>query len=387
MTRGSRGRANLEEELARLLDDAPAEATSAAGAELSELRELAGALARVAPARPDPDFRLALRAQLVEAASAAVPAPTPFATRVRERFATWRRSASFIVASALSASSIGTAGVAVAAEHAQPGDLLYGVKRATESLRIALADGKAETGRLRLDLAGRRLAEVEAGARELAPDTLIDTLAAMDDHATRGANDLLDAYDSTGDVGTMRTLGTFVADTSARLSAVIDELPIEVVPFANRSLELVRRIEVEAAGLVLHGCAPCIDGPFDIAPPGEGPAVTTRRCCTDEGVTGTGSGDGGTVPSSPDGSGTTPEDGSGDGSGDAPTGVTPTDGLSEVVSDPLGDTTGTLEDTVEGTTGTVDGPVEDTTGTVGDTVDTADDLIVPPSLPEPTLGE
>jgi hypothetical protein len=43
------------------------------------------------------------------------------------------------VASTMAASMVGATGVAVAAQEALPGDALYGVKKATESLRLSLA--------------------------------------------------------------------------------------------------------------------------------------------------------------------------------------------------------------------------------------------------------
>ncbi|HEX2029626.1 MAG TPA: DUF5667 domain-containing protein [Nitriliruptorales bacterium] len=271
----SRSELEAIEELVVVLDGGDAGWAS----ELDRLAYLAGALREVPVARPRPEFTRSLRATLVREAAEMLPAtPTP-APSVGERLARWRRSASLALASALSASTIGTAGMVAAAERSQPGDALYGAKRAGEQLRLSLASGAIETGRLHLAIAQRRLDEVVAGARTLAPTTLVDLLDAMDEASRRGAIDLLSVYDDTGDSTVLHELGRFVQQQRATLADIVDELPVEVVPFAQDSLEVVRRIEVQATALALAGCVPCDDGPFVILEPDVGPAMQTRPCC------------------------------------------------------------------------------------------------------------
>jgi hypothetical protein len=67
-----------------------------------------------------------------------------------------------VVATGVASVLIGTGGVAVAAQEALPGDALYGIKQATESVRLAAAGDHTEQGRLQLALARERLEEVTA---------------------------------------------------------------------------------------------------------------------------------------------------------------------------------------------------------------------------------
>ncbi|MDP9021259.1 MAG: DUF5667 domain-containing protein [Actinomycetota bacterium] len=245
--------------------------------DLAELRRLARALHDVPVATPRPEFRRALRATLIREAATQVPVirrPEPFG----ERLGRWRRSAALAVASAMSALTIGGAGLAAAAQHAAPDQALYGVKLFTESVRVALADGHIEAGQLRLTFAERRLDEISDGARTLDPDTLVATLAAMDDASRAGATALLDVYDGSGDTAVLQAVVGFTERQRTRLTDVLGELPVEVVPFARGSLEVVRGIEVQTSALVLSGCLPCTDGPVTMF--GDGPPVPAAGCCT-----------------------------------------------------------------------------------------------------------
>lgn len=384
MTRQSDGQSvGLEEALAALLDaDSDVLVLDDADDELVELTQLASALRETPAATPDPVFRTRLRARIVEEAAALEPAAAPVVPllpRLRARAERWRRSAALTIASAMSATAIGGAGVAVAAEYAQPDDVLHGVKRVTESLRLRLADDRVEVGLLHLGFAERRLSEVEQGARTLPADTLIDTLERMDAHAEAGANALLDVYDATGDQATLAELARFVDDQSRRLSDVIADLPVQVVPFANRSLEIVRLIEVESANLALHGCVPCVDGPFDLNTLGEGTAASRLRCCPDAtsvapGTTTPGDGepatqdDVATAPTAPDV--TAPEGGTDASSTSVPgtSDLLPDDLTSDLPTQPLDDVTRPLEDTVTDTQ-------SDVIETSDEVIDTADDLV------------
>ncbi|MBW3576835.1 MAG: hypothetical protein KY462_03665 [Actinobacteria bacterium] len=247
--------------------------------DLAELRRLATALRDVPVATPRPEFRRALRSTLVREAAAHVPVirtHEPFGARLGR----WRRSVALAVASAMSALTIGGAGLAAAAQHAGPDQALYRVKLFTESVRVALADGQVQAGQLHLTFAERRLDEIRDGARTLEPDTLVATLAAMDDASRAGAAALLDVYDGSGDSAVLQAVVGFTERQRTRLTDVLAELPVEVVPFARGSLEVVRGIEVETSALVLSGCLPCTDGPVTMFAPGEGPPVPAAGCCT-----------------------------------------------------------------------------------------------------------
>lgn len=381
----------LAQELAELLDSGDADG-AATDHVFREMLHLAQGLREVPTAVPTTEFRERLRGQLLTEAATmlpvAEPESPPATIGLRERFAHLRRSVSLAVASALSATAIGGAGVAVAAQSSLPGDTLYGVKRGIESVRLALASGDVETGRLHLALARERLEEVTDGTDELSPDRLIETLGKMDDVSVLGANELMDAYDRTGDTEVLRELAGFVDHQRLGLLAVMDDLPVEAVPFAERSLELVRRIEIQATELFLDGCVECPDGRPTIPRPGEEPALDTDAeppVSVDE--------PGGT--SGGDTTADTTEDASEDGlfgGGDDPIETPTVDPALPTVdpspptvdpslptvepslptvdpSLPTDDFTEPLDDAVEDTTGsTLDNTAEDATEPLGDTV-------------------
>lgn len=358
------------EEFARLLEADP-DAAVTGDDELDELIHLAEGLRDVPTAVPTTEFRERLRGQLLTEAASMLPAtstaPDVATIGWRERLAHWRRSVSLAVASALSATTIGGAGVAVAAQQSLPGDALYGVKQGIESVRMAVASGDLETGRLHLAFARERLEEVTEGAGTLPPDRLVDTLQTMDDASALGANELMDRYDRTGETAVLQEVAGFVDHQRAGLYAVLDELPVETVPFAERSLELIRRIEVQATELFLHGCEGCEDGLPGIPRPGEAPAMDT-------------SGDSDTDVTGDDPQGTDTDTGT-----TADTAEEPSDGESGLLDDPLGGldpldpatNEPTLDPSLEPSLPTVDptstdeldDTVDDVTGPLEDTVD------------------
>ncbi len=278
------------EELARLLDGELS--ADEASAPIRELATLAATVTEVETvARPTPAFRAALRNELVADIGTAPAGPVE---RVRDavwdRTARWRNSAKVAMASAVASTLLGTAGVAAAAQQALPGELLYGVKRATESVRLALADGLTEEGRVHLALAEERLEEIRTGVGGLSADEIVDGLDAMDTSSVAGADALLQAVRDGGPRSTLDALLAFTDRQRTGLAAVYDDLPAGARTFADRSFEVLRRIEVQTA-VVLDPCAACEeaagtatapagDTPSgSVAQPGEGPAAPERPAC------------------------------------------------------------------------------------------------------------
>lgn len=374
------------------------------------LAVLAAALATLDPPAPRPAFRDELRATLVEEASRSLgavaaaaspdrvvadPAPhPPLVERVRHRLETLRRSVAVAAASALGAMTIGGAGVVAAAQHATPGEALYGLKQATETLRLAVAEDEATAGQLHLQLAERRLDEIRTGADRLPGDTVIATLAEMDEHTEQGSDRLLREYVRTGATAPLRALSTFVERQRVGLRATLDEMPVDAAPFAQESLALLDRIEAQGAAAAMHGCYPCAEAATGTAVEGDPPTATEPAV-------------------SPGGGGEDPvEDGvdptlegrlaedPGDGSSGDPTGTgseqpsapTRTEDVADVpASGPVGDvgrrageTTGDLGDTVDdvvpsppasGTTEGTTETVERTTDHVAETTEQLTDLL------------
>lgn len=116
---------------------------------------------------PDPGRRAAGRRALI----AEVHQRRADLARVRSRRAgpgfALRMARSLAVAIAvLAAASLATGGLAYAADSAGPGDALYGLDRAVESLRLGLAAGNQEAVQLNLEFADERLEELEQAVGE-----------------------------------------------------------------------------------------------------------------------------------------------------------------------------------------------------------------------------
>lgn len=231
---------------------------------------------------PTDEFRTRLRAELL-----AAPASPSLLDRARDRVeattARLRHSARVAGAAAVASSMLGTTAVAAASQSALPGDLLYGVKGFTEDARMALASGDVARGQLHLAFARERLDELEAGRDTLAPDELTATLDALDTEAAQGADQLLAAaaQDATQQ-DLLVELDDFTAEVRARLQALALDLPLSVQPATERTLEVLRRIDVQVSGLLASaGCEVC-ETTGGLLPrivlPGEGPAVPSCLC-------------------------------------------------------------------------------------------------------------
>lgn len=266
-----------EEALARLLEeltdpvgglDASAAGDTVEDEELRELVSLAASVGEQPVTTPRDAFRDELRDRLLaevgavpEAASDATAiAPLAPVAWLRERFERVKRSVGLAIASVVTAGALGGVGVAVAAENAQPDDLLYPIKRWTETVRLTLADDDEALGSLQLSFAERRLAELSAGVHDIQVDRQIALLAEMDDHTVHGGNELLDAYDQTGNIDHLRTLAGFIGRQRTGLRSIRDRAAVAVVPAIDTSLRVVDTLEDDATSQALRGCLPCREG-------------------------------------------------------------------------------------------------------------------------------
>lgn len=293
----ARTRQNIEQ-LAELLDrGVDAESLGAEHAELANLVALASNVREnVALASPSEAFRSALRHELLTAPPAATVASAPLGApeRVR-RFLEQRapelvQSGRVVAATAAGAAVLATGGVVSVAQSALPGDFLYGLKGVTEDVRLSFANGLAETGRLHLLFAGERLEELEDGIDRLTSDLLADTLGDLDTEVFAAAEDLLAAFAETADEVLVTDLTAFTDNATERLTSLSSQLPAEVVPVLEDSLENLRRVEIQA-DKALNGepaaCEVCgtttpipptTEQPPTITPVGEGPAVPVTEC-------------------------------------------------------------------------------------------------------------
>lgn len=241
---------------------------------------------------PTPEFRDALRRDLV-AAAAVAPGPLARARAAWTVRTTGLRSSARVAVATMTASSmLGTAGVAVAAQESIPGDLLHGVKSLTEDARLLLADDDVAQARLHLEFARERLRELELGAGRLDIDQVVALLAAMDEHSQQGADALLQGVG--GGAVDPDELRTFTRVQRDGLVALFQDLPLLARPVAEDSLELLRRIEVNATGIVGSDTTCDCDTPTQrdgtatgttarsttgtLRQPGAGPALTPFDC-------------------------------------------------------------------------------------------------------------
>ncbi|MFP5309737.1 MAG: DUF5667 domain-containing protein [Actinomycetes bacterium] len=359
-----RSEADRVEELARLLDGEIEAAGATAG--VRSLLLLAETVREeTVLERPSEEFRASLRDRiLAEAATFPVVAPAvERSPSVRERLdgsvGRLRSSARVAVATATASGLIGAAGVAAAAQAALPGDVLYGVKQATEQLRVAMAEDGVEAGRVRLQLAHERLTELEEGRDRLAAGDAVALLDRMDDHSHAGAESLLDAIARTGDEEVAALLREFAENQRTRLSVLRDELAIEVRPRADASLELLRRIDVQLGAATVLECD-CAEGTTTsatgpgaattVVAPGQGPAVTAGDCgCIEVGAATATPRDPGTRATDP----TSTSDGASGDDGPAPAPTAPT-----TPTTPTGPTT-----SPDAPDGLVPGPIDTSSGT------------------------
>ena len=353
------------EELERLL--AGGSVSDDASGELRRLVMLATTVAEATPVpTPAPQFRETLRERLLAADLQVAPTlPQRIRGRVDDATARWRYSARAAMASALASTLIGTTGMAVAAQAALPGDLLYGVKLGTESVRLAFAATDVEAGRLHLAFARERLDEISTSATAGSQTDLGPVFADMDESSVAGANHILQAASVGNTVELTEELLDFTEQQRDRLLAIVDVLPASLRPAVERSLEVLRRIEVQSAVVMDPACALCAEvSPVTGAPlppqvflPGEGPAAPIADCdCAgddpdpaprDPDVVGDGNGQGddSSDPTTPDGDNDTPGDPddpdeppTGDGDPDVvPSLPGPLDGVGDTVDDVIGD--------------------------------------------------
>ncbi|MGY2128776.1 DUF5667 domain-containing protein [Blastococcus sp. SYSU DS0617] len=265
------------------------------------LQELSPHLA----AEPDPEFRRATRQRLVAMAAVRTPEPvrpSPLRRLLAARAADapagrWRtRATAGLAGAALTVTSLAT--LVALSTAAQPGDVLYGVKRGTEQTQLALAGDSR--GQALLDLARTRLDELA----DLDGDASLvrSTLATMDEQTREGASWHLTRALDTSDTASLDRLSGWTADQSAQLDAVRAEVPAAAADDVAGSLgllaEITERVDVLRAALdcptgpaiagadrlgpVPGGCVPTTPAPQSpVAPVGpdgsvpESPAPTT----------------------------------------------------------------------------------------------------------------
>lgn len=139
--------------------------------------------------------------------------------RSQSRWARWRRRG-VGGALALAGANLVLGGIVAAAAGAQPDSVLYGVKRATEAVKLTLTFDSEDKARLQLQLADRRAAEAETMARTGHAQLALD--------AARDATSLVEqasaALSANPSVDNEQALAHASAEAMARLTEVFAAL-------------------------------------------------------------------------------------------------------------------------------------------------------------------
>lgn len=228
------------------------------GAEHAELLELVGALRSVAPVTARPEFVSSLRTQLVAAAERApAVAQDDLAARLtpRQRRGSRERRIAALVGGFAVVSASGS--MAMAAQGALPGDVLYPVKRAIENAQTNLQSDGASKADTLLSHAESRLEEVqELTARDADSDVIAATLQDFTDQTTQASELALDDFSETGKTDSISDLRAFAADSMDVLGALGPLVPEELRSPLITATQTVRQVDAAA----WEACPTCSDG-------------------------------------------------------------------------------------------------------------------------------
>ncbi|MEU9961517.1 DUF5667 domain-containing protein [Streptomyces sp. NPDC050982] len=260
-------------------------------------------------------------------------------------------------------------GVAAASSDALPGDSLYGLKRGMEDLKLGMADGEGDRGRLYLDQASTRLSEarrlMERGrSGPLDHESLGEirrALSGMQHDASEGHRLLHEAYERDPDsLGPIQALSAFSQSHRDAWGALRDRLPVQLGDVSRQVSSVFDAIDEEVEPL------------RSLLPQPPSPEGTGRHRGTSSDATGSSRTD---RPAAPSATGGGSSDGTGSSSGNPKpsTSKTQDDGL-------LGGNTG----------GLLDPPEDETSASPSgkNTPPAEPDVTLPPLLPGllPGLG-
>jgi Domain of unknown function (DUF5667) len=253
------------EEFAALVEDTP---TSGPDARYSDLLHVVGALRDAPPVEARPEFVANLRERLMVAAeSELVPTDIARLTLPARNPSRDRRIAAAVGGLALVGA---TTSMAMAAQSALPGDVLYPVKRAIENVHTNVVMGENQKGSTLLANASGRLDEASqlshgGDARdELA---IADTLNAFTDQSAEASDLLLSDYADHGDRASVEELRAFAATSLDELTALEPQVPEEARDELFHAAQVL--IQIDAAA---HQACPACSGGITKIPPIYAPA-------------------------------------------------------------------------------------------------------------------
>ena len=224
----------------------------------AELLELVGALQSVSRAEARPAFVADLRERLMLAAEAELVVPdSPAALTDRLTVRTRRTPRERRLAVALGGIAIvgATTSMAVAAQGALPGDVLYPLKRAMENAEAGFSVSDEAKGSTILENASGRLDEVDQLTQQDDVDAaaVSQTLTAFADQATEASELLIADYEATGSEDSINDLRDFTSASIETLAVLDGVIPAD----AEQALLAAAQVLFEIDSLAANLCPLC----------------------------------------------------------------------------------------------------------------------------------
>jgi hypothetical protein len=238
--------------------------TRASDPRFADALDVVGQLREVVPVQPRAEFSAALRAELMAAADTLLlpSADTQRLTLPSRRTARDRRIAALVGACAVVGASTS---LAVAAQSALPGEMLYPLKRVLENAEAGAQLSDEARATTLLDSATDRLAEVSALLRtgDLREGPVVaDTLVDFSDQSLEASELLLADYAETGDEASVEELLTFTSSSMETLAQLETMLPEEALDELQYAAEVLTEIDAAAAAV----CPSCEGGITQVPP-------------------------------------------------------------------------------------------------------------------------
>jgi len=220
----------------------------------ADLLELVSALQSVARAEARPEFVSDLRERLMLAAEAERVAPdSPAALEARLTVRSRRTPRERRLAIALGRIALvgATTSMAVAAQSALPGDVLYPLKRAMENAEAGFSVSDEAKGNTMLENATGRLDEVDALTQQDDVDeaAVTQALNTFADQATEASELLTADYEATGSEDSINELRDFAANSIGILAVLDDVIPDGAEPALLAAAQVLFEIDSLAANL------------------------------------------------------------------------------------------------------------------------------------------
>ncbi len=174
-------------------------------------------------------------------------------------------------------------GAVAASSDDVPGDVLYPVKQAAESVKVAAAFGDESEARVHLDIAETKLDEVEQLVADRAPaDKIDDALSQMEEARSKAEEKTEGARADGKDVAELQErLEQNLERQQAVLTGVLEQVPEQAQPAIQRAIEASQRGLREAGGAVENrgtgGNIPDEAGAPEDAGTGRGEAGAARQ--------------------------------------------------------------------------------------------------------------